>query len=169
MRDPDQPVDEAPDGERGHRHLHRPLALSDVVLGAGEADVGVLLLAGAGVERRLGVRRVPRLELLGLLAGLAEERAEDHPERVDRRYEGGDVADDVQRPVKAAAVGHEQQDLVLGEVAGERGYRRQRQTADHEAGEREGKRATEARHPVQRLLARHGADDRPGQYPHRVR
>ena len=34
--------------------LHRPLALGDVVLGAGEADVGVLGLAG----RRVGVLAV---------------------------------------------------------------------------------------------------------------
>ena len=51
-----------------HRDLHRPLALGDVVLGAGEADVGVLLLAGRRVGRHLGVGEVAVLELARLRA-----------------------------------------------------------------------------------------------------
>ena len=61
------------------------LALGDVVLGAGEADVGVLDLAVGGVRVDLGVVQVALFELDRLGHGVAPERAEDHPERVDRR------------------------------------------------------------------------------------
>ena len=88
----------APHGEHAHRELHRERVLGDVVLGAGEADVGVLLLAGHRVARHVGVVQVAGLlELARLGHRVAEERAEDHPERVDGGQERGDVADDRER------------------------------------------------------------------------
>ena len=85
-----------------HRDLHRQRALGDVVLGAGEADVGVLDLAVGRVDRLLGVVEVAVLELARLGHGLAPEGAEDHPPRVDRGQERADVAGDVEHPVPAA-------------------------------------------------------------------
>ena len=46
-----------------------------------------------------------RARARGLRARLAAERAEDHPPRVDRGHERADVADDVEDPVPAAALG----------------------------------------------------------------
>ena len=87
-------------------------------------------------------------------ARLAEEGAEDHPERVERGQQRADVARDLQRPVPAAAAGDEQQDRVLREVAAERRHARQREPADDEAAEGERQRAAQARHPVERLARR---------------
>ena len=52
--------------QRAHRELHRQRALGDVVLRAGEADVGVLDLAVGRVGRLLGVVQVAVLELARL-------------------------------------------------------------------------------------------------------
>ena len=70
-----------------HRDLHRAGSRSAMWwLGAREADVGVLDLAGGGVRRLLGVvRGGPASSSRASAHGLAAERAEDHPERVDRR------------------------------------------------------------------------------------
>ena len=57
-----RPRSTASSGQRRHRRLHRPLALGDVVLGAREADVGVLRLAGGRVGV-LAVGQVPALQL----------------------------------------------------------------------------------------------------------
>ena len=127
----------ASSGQRAHRDLHRRGPLGDVVLGAGEADVGVLDLAGGRVGRLGRVVEVPVRELLGLRAHLAVERAEDHPERVDRGQERADVADHAEDRVPAAAVELERDDLVLGEEARERRDARQREAADDHAAVRE--------------------------------
>ena len=94
--------------------------------------------------------------------GLAVEGAEDHPEGVDRGQERADVADHVQRPVPAAALAGDEQDLVLGEEARERRDARQREAADDEAAVGERHRLAEAAHLLERLLAAHRADDRAG-------
>ena len=101
-----------------------------MVLGAGEADVGVLQLAGRRVAVLLGVVEVARLELARLGDGLAPEGAEDHPPRVDRGQERADVGGDVQDVVPAAALADDGDDLVLGEEARERRNAGQRQAAD---------------------------------------
>ena len=129
--------------------------------GPGEADVGVLGLAGHRVLR-LGVCDVPALELARLGHRLAEEDAEDHPERVERGEEGGEVADDRQHHVAAAALDREREDLVLREEARHRRHAGQRQRADRERDERERHRLPEAAHAVERLGARHRPDDRAG-------
>ena len=63
LRDLQQAADDRQQRERAHRDLHRRLALGDVVLGPGEADVGVLDLAVGGVRVDLGVVQVAFLEL----------------------------------------------------------------------------------------------------------
>ena len=108
--------------------------------------------------------RWPVLELARLGHGLAEERAEDHPERVDPGQERADVAGGVEAPVPAAAIADEQQDLVLGEEARERRDARQREPADHDAAERERHRLAKAAHLVEVLLARHRGDHRAGRH-----
>ena len=157
-------ADDRQDRERPHRDLHRPRALGDVVLGAGEADVGVLLLARRRVGVDLGVVQVAVLELARLGDRLAPEGAEDHPPRVDRGQERADVAGDVERHVPAARAPSTSEDLVLGEEARERRDARQRQAADDEAAERERHRPAEAAHPVEVLLAGHRADQRAGRH-----
>ncbi len=104
--------------------------------------------------------QVAALELERLGHRLAPEGAEDHPPRVDRGQERADVAGHVQRPLPAALLADDEQDLVLGEEAREGRDARQRQAADDEAAVGEGHRAAEAAHPVQRLLAAHRADHR---------
>ncbi len=158
--DLDQPGADRADSEQRHRDLHRDRALSDRVVGAREADVGVLDFAGRGVGRVRRVVQVAFFELARLGHGVPVERAEDHPERVDRGHEGADVAEHVERPVPAAELAGHEQDLVLGEESGERWDAGQRQAADHEAAERERQRLAEAAHLLQRLLAGHRADDR---------
>ena len=103
-RDLQEAADDREHGQRAHRDLHRHRALGDVVLGAGEADVGVLDLAGRRVGRLRRVVEVPVRELLGLRAHLAVEGAEDHPERVDRGQERAEVAGDAEERVPAAAL-----------------------------------------------------------------
>ena len=65
-RDLDEAADDREDREAGHRDLHRQLALGDVVVGAGEADVGVLDLAGGRVAAARRVVEVAVLELARL-------------------------------------------------------------------------------------------------------
>ena len=124
-----RPREQRAEAEHRHRHPHRPLALGDVVLGAREADVGVLGLAGRGLIGSAWCD-VPALELLRLLA----RRAGDHPEADPERVEGGqqraDVAADREDPVHAAAVGGEGEDLVLGEEAGGAREGGEREAAD---------------------------------------
>ena len=134
--------------------LHRARALGDVVLGPGEADVGVLVLAGRRVACGLGVVEVALLELARLGHRLAPEGAEDHPPRVDRGQERADVAGDVEDPVPAAALADARQDLVLGEEARERRDAGQREAADDEAAEGERHRLAEAAHAVERTARR---------------
>ena len=114
-----------------HRDPHRPRALGDVVLGAGEADLGVLGLAGGRVGR-LGVGEVALLELLGLGARLAVDDPEDDPEGVEGGQERRQVAADREDPVHAAALGGEDEDLVLGEEARDAREPGERQRADHQ-------------------------------------
>ena len=162
MRYLQEAADDRQQRERAHCDLHRRLALGDVVVRAGEAHVGVLDLAVGGVRVHLGVVQVALLELARLGHGIAEERAEDHPERVDAGQERADVAGDVEPPVPAAAIADQQQDLVLGEEARERRHAGERQPADHHAAERERHRLPEAAHLVEVLLARHRGDHRAG-------
>ncbi len=114
--------------------------LGDRVVGAGEADVGVLDFAIGRIGGHLGVVEVAAFQLARLGDGVAVEGAEDHAEGVDRGEEGAEVAHRVQRRVRAAAPGRDEQDPVLGEVAGEKGDARRGEAADHEAGERERER-----------------------------
>ena len=148
LRDRDDPADDGQQREHAHRGAHRQRALGDRVLGAGEADVGVLDLAVGGVGRLLGVEEVAVLDQLARLrARLAEEGAEDHPERVERGQQRADVAGGVQRPVPAAAAGDEEQDRVLGEEAAEGRDAGEREAADDEAdeGERSARRRPDMR------------------------
>ena len=131
------PADQREEPERRHREPHRGRALGDVVLRPGEADVGVLLLAGRGVAV-LPVGELPAHELLGLGRLLAEERAEQHPAGVERGEQRADVAEHAQHRVQPAAV--------------------QRERTDPERHERERHRAPEAAHAVHVLLAAHRAD-----------
>ena len=64
--DLDEAADDREDREAGHRDLHRGLALGDVVVGAREADVGVLDLAGDRVRVHVDVVEVALLELARL-------------------------------------------------------------------------------------------------------
>ena len=107
------------------------LALGDVVLGPGIADVGVLRLARHRVDR-LGVVEVAALELARLLVRLAAEDPEHHPERIERGHQRRQRPGRVEDPVAAAALRREREDLVLGEVAGEARERRQRERRDQE-------------------------------------
>ncbi len=157
-----EPGADGADRQHGHRHAHRQRALGDRVVGAGEADVGVLHFAVGRIGGHLGVVQVAAFQLARLGDGVAVEGAEDHPERVDRGQEGAEVAHHVQHPVPPAALGGDEQDLVLGEEPGEGGDARQREAADHEAGERERQRLAEAAHLLERLLPAHRADDRAG-------
>ena len=152
-----------PKPEHRHRDRHRPRPLGDVVLGAGEADVRVLALAGHRVLR-LGVGQVSLLELPGLGTWLPVDDAEDDPEGVDGGQEGADVAADRQDPVEAAALGREDEDLVLGEEAGGAREGRERQGADDQQRGRERQGAAEAAHPVDVLRARHRRDHRAGRH-----
>ena len=89
----DQAGEQGEEGEHAHRHPHRRRLLGDVVLGAGEADVGVLLLAGRRVER-VGVVDVAGVDqLLRLRAGLARQHPEDQAEGVDRGQQRAEVAE----------------------------------------------------------------------------
>ena len=88
-----RPPTSARNAEHRHRDPHRRRLLGDVVLGAGEADVGVLALAGGrvlglGVDDVAGLAQLPRL-----LARLAAEDPEDDPERVDRGHQRPEVAE----------------------------------------------------------------------------
>ena len=105
--------------------------------------------------------QVAFFELARLRHGLAVERAEDHPERVDRGHERAHVPRHVQRPVPGPALAGDEQDLVLREEPRERRHAGKREAADHEAAVGERHRSSEAAHPVERLLARHRADERP--------
>ena len=73
-----------------------------------------------GLSRHSGWREVALLELACLLARVAEERAEDHPERVDPGQKRPDVAEDPEDLEAPAAVVQVADDVVLGEPAGER-------------------------------------------------
>ncbi len=84
---------------------------------AGEADVGVLLLAGQRVAGHLGVGEVSVLELARLGDRVTEEGAEDHPEGVDAGQQRPGVADDAEDQEAVAAVIQEPDDVVLGEPA----------------------------------------------------
>ena len=130
--DLDQAGEQGAEAEHRHRHRHRPRLLGDVVVGAGEADLGVLHLFGRRVDRRPVVELAGVDQVLGLLAGLARQHPEDQPEGVDRGEEGADVAADRHPRVHPAARLGVGEDRVLGEEA--RGEREggQRQAADHE-------------------------------------
>ena len=132
-RDLQEAADDRQHRQGAHRDLHRRGLLGDVVLRAGEADLGVLDLAGRRVGRLRRVVEVPVGELLGLRALLAVEGAEDHPERVDRGHERAQVAGHAEDRVPAAALELQREDLVLGEEARERRDARQREAADDHA------------------------------------
>ena len=66
LRDQHDAADRREHGQRAHRELHGQRVLGDVVLGAGEADVGVLDLAGRRVGRARRGARWPVLELARL-------------------------------------------------------------------------------------------------------
>ena len=92
---------------------------------AGEADVGVLGLAGRAGSSASAWWMWPCSSSLRLLAGLAGDDPEADPERVEGGQQRADVAADREDPVDAAAVGGEVEDLVLREEArGAAGRRR---------------------------------------------
>ena len=129
------------------------------MLGAGEADIGVLGLAGQRIGR-LGVGRMSALELARLGAGRSEEDAEHHAKRVEGGQAGRDIAGHGEQHVGAAAIDGVGEDLVLGEPAGEEREAGQRQRADGERDEGERHGLPEATHAVEVLEPRHRADDR---------
>ena len=162
--DLDQAGEQRAEPEHRHRHPHRLRLLGDVVVGAGEADLGVLLLFGRRVDRRPVEQLAALDQVLGLRAGVAGQHPEDQPEGVDRGEEGADVAADrhpVVHPAARLGVG---EDRVLGEEA--RGEREggERQAADQEEHRGEAHRLPEAAHPVDVLAVRHRRDDRAGRH-----
>ena len=134
------------------------------MLGTGEADVGVLDLAGRRVGRLGRVVEVPVRELLRLRARVAVEGAEDHPERVDRGQERAQVGGHAEERVPAAAVELQRDDLVLGPEARERRDARQREAADDHAAVGERHHLAEAGHAVEVLVAAHRGDHRAGRH-----
>ena len=161
-RDLQEAADDREHRQRAHGDLHRRLALGDVVLRAGEADVGVLDLAGHRVGRLGRVVEVPVLELLRLRARVAGERAEDHPERVDGGHERADVAGDAEDRRASRRARTRAKDLVLGEEAGEGGMPDSARPPITMQRERERHRLAEAAHAVEVLDAAHRRDDRAG-------
>ena len=152
------------DGQHAHGDLHRALALGDVVVGAREADLGVLLLARRRVRGDV-VRgaRWPPSSSRASAHGLAVEGPEDHPERVDGGHERAEVAEHAEDDVPAAALELQRDDLVLGEQAGERRdtpASARPPTMNAAVGERH--RLAEAAHLVEVLRAGHRGDDRAG-------
>ncbi len=122
-------TDHGQHGQGPHGNPHRPFPLGYEMAGAGEADVGVLLLAGQRVTRDIGVRQVAVLELTGLRHRLAEEGAEDHPERIDAGEERPEVTGDAEDQEAAAAMVEEGEDVVLREPTRKGRQARQGQAA----------------------------------------
>ena len=159
----DEAREERPESQHHHRPAHRPFPLGDVMVGAGEPDVRVLRLAAQRVLR-LGVGEVALLELARLLARLAPHHPEDDPERVHRGQEGGQVSDVGEDPVEAAALGGEDEDLVLREEPGCPGEGGERQGADDQQGGGERHGAAKAAHAIDVLGSRHRRDHRAGRH-----
>ena len=88
-----------------------------MVLGTWVADLGVFKRSVGGISVLMRMEEPAGLKRLCLLAWLAVESAEDHPEGVDRSHKRTCVAGDVEDPVPAALCSGDVEDQVLGEEA----------------------------------------------------